>query len=115
VSVAAASRHSAAVSHTGALFTWGSNEFGQLGHVGLDGPSLATPRSVDALKNRRLQQVAAAERHTVVLTSDGDILQWGHGSPVVRRVALAGSSSPVHTYAKRGMISALSSTICLGG
>lgn len=90
VSIAAAAQHSAAVAQGGALFTWGANQHGQLGHVGVDGPRLATPRSVDALRNRQLCQVAAAERHTVVLTAEGDILQWGHGSPLVRRVALAG-------------------------
>jgi len=89
VSVAAATRHSAAVTASGAIFTWGFNGDGQLGHTSMES-AFHVPRMVDALKGRGLCQVAAAERHSAVLTDEGDILQWGHGSPLVRRILLAG-------------------------
>lgn len=45
-----------------------------------------------ALQGKRLVAVAAAKRHMVVMTSDGDIFTWGHRVVTPRRVQLAGKS-----------------------
>ena len=38
--------------------------------------------------------VAAAKRHTVVLTAEGDVHTWGHRVVTPRRVQLAGAPAP---------------------
>ena len=51
--VAAANRHTVAVSDGGAVFSWGCNLQGQLGYGTSDSASNATPRLVEAVKVRR--------------------------------------------------------------
>ncbi len=50
VQVAAAHRHSAALSSAGELYTWGANGEGQLGYGTSDSACNPTPRLVDALR-----------------------------------------------------------------
>ena len=90
VAVAAANKHSAAVSSTGEVFTWGGNALGQLGYGTVDSASSGVPRVVEALKGRRAMSVAAAKRHTLVLTADGEVFTFGHRGVSPRRVLLAG-------------------------
>ena len=53
------------------------------------------PRSAAALllhvQGKQLVSLAAAKRHTVVLTADGDVYTWGHRVVTPRRVGLAGA------------------------
>lgn len=42
------------------------------------------------LQGKKLVAVAAAKRHTMVMSSDGDIYTWGHRVVTPRRVQLAG-------------------------
>ncbi len=44
-----------------------------------------------AVQGKRLVAVAAAKRHMVMMTSDGDIYTWGHRVVTPRRVQLAGN------------------------
>ena len=90
VRVAAANKHSVCVSSSGDVFTWGTNSCGQLGYGAFDSISSSTPRVVDALKGRPVVECAAAKRHTVVLTIDGDVLTWGHRGVSPRKVVLNG-------------------------
>eukprot|EP00889_Picochlorum_renovo_P008563 jgi/Picre1/35593/NNA_003054.t1 len=90
VRVAAANKHSVCVSSSGDVFTWGTNSCGQLGYGAFDSISSSTPRVVDALKGRPVVECAAAKRHTVVLTDDGDVLTWGHRGVSPRKVVLNG-------------------------
>ena len=46
------------------------------------------------LQGKRVVAVAAAKRHSVVLTSSGEILTWGHRVVTPRRVVLAGMLVP---------------------
>eukprot|EP00899_Mesostigma_viride_P021858 jgi/Mesvir1/29674/Mv21512-RA.3 len=95
VSVAAANKHSAALSWCGDLYTWGCNSAGQLGYGTSNGCSSTVPRLVDALKGRRLTMVAASKSHNVVLSEEGEVFQWGFKSitparvPVLRELARA--------------------------
>lgn len=52
VRVAAANRHTVAVSDAGAVYSWGCNLQGQLGYGTSDSASNATPRLVEAVKVR---------------------------------------------------------------
>ena len=86
VGVAAGCLHTVAWTDTEQLFTWGSNEHGQLGH-GDDpmdedeegNPCLFLPRMVGALEGRCVVRVAAAH-HTLVSTDNGAMFAFGLGA-----------------------------------
>ena len=72
----------------GAVYTWGSFSGGALGvpwstdEVVPPGGSLAVghtvkPLPVEALQESRVVQVAAGGRHTIALSDDGTVHQWG--------------------------------------
>lgn len=50
LAVAAANRHTAVLTDAGAIFSWGSNDQGQLGYGTSDSSSNAVPRQVEAMK-----------------------------------------------------------------
>ena len=50
VAVAAANKHTAILTDAGAIFSWGSNDQGQLGYGTSDSASNAVPRQVEAMK-----------------------------------------------------------------
>jgi hypothetical protein len=90
VAVAAANKHSAGLSASGRLYTWGDNTQGQLGY-GTSGKAFhSVPRIVESIKDRHIISVSASKRHTVVLTSDGDVLAWGHKVLPPTKVCLHG-------------------------
>jgi hypothetical protein len=64
VSVAAANKHSAAVTSAGEVWTWGGNAAAQLGYGTSDSGCNPTPRLVETLRGRQLVKVAAAKHHT---------------------------------------------------
>lgn len=71
--MAAANKHSAAVTESGEVYTWGCNKEGQLGYGTSNSASNYVPRAVDSLKGQCLVAVSAAKYHTVVLNSDGEV------------------------------------------
>lgn len=73
VAVAAANKHSAAVSESGEVFTWGCNKEGQLGYGTSNSASNYTPRVVEYLKGKTLVSISAAKYHTIVLGADGEV------------------------------------------
>ncbi|KAK9123012.1 hypothetical protein Sjap_012614 [Stephania japonica] len=89
VSVAAANKHTAVISESGEVFTWGCNKEGQLGYGTSNSASNYTPRMVEYLKGRVLTGVSAAKYHTVVLGADGEVFTWGHRLVTPRRVVIA--------------------------
>ena len=90
VRIAAANKHSVAVTSGGDVFTWGSNVCGQLGYGSFDSNASPNPRTVEALKGKRIVECAASKRHTLVLTDDGDVMTWGHKGVSPRKVLLNG-------------------------
>ncbi|CAH3029533.1 unnamed protein product [Porites evermanni] len=70
--------HSFALSLSGALFSWGRNNFGQLGVN--DDKDRSMPVLVKSLRSQRVRHVAAGEYHTAVLTEDGGVFTCGCGS-----------------------------------
>ncbi len=85
------SYHTAAVTDTGELFTWGCGMYGKLGHGNEYGHT--EPRCVDSLREKFVMQVACGSRHTVVLVTD----RSGAGSGIVGGISSDGGSSACTT------------------
>ena len=78
VGIAAGDSHSMAVTSDGQVFTWGSNQSGQLGNNSLINASV--PVSVDKqgiLEGKKVVGIAAGYSHSMVVTSDGQVFAWG--------------------------------------
>mmetsp|Transcript_18157 Transcript_18157/g.23892 ORF Transcript_18157/g.23892 Transcript_18157/m.23892 type:complete len:547 (+) Transcript_18157:211-1851(+) len=75
--VASGGFHSAAITESGNLYTWGGGEHGQLGHG--DKVNKTTPCLVEALRDKVLVQITCGWSHTVALTDDGKVYTWGNG------------------------------------
>ncbi|GJS05233.1 ankyrin repeat-containing protein [Tanacetum coccineum] len=89
VAVAAANKHTAVVSDSGEVFTWGCNKEGQLGYGTSNSSSNYTPRLIEYLKGKKFILVSAAKYHTMVLGADGEVFTWGHRLVTPRRVVVA--------------------------
>lgn len=88
IAVAAANKHSAAVTESGEVYTWGCNREGQLGYGTSNSASNYVPRAVESLKGHCLVAVSAAKYHTVVLRSDGEVFTWGYKMVSPKRVMI---------------------------
>ncbi|KAG8478870.1 hypothetical protein CXB51_028722 [Gossypium anomalum] len=88
VAVAAANKHTAVVSASGEVFTWGCNREGQLGYGTSNSASNYTPRIVEYLKSKVFVGAATAKYHTIVLGADGEVYTWGHRLVTPRRVVI---------------------------
>ena len=77
--VACGSSHSAAITSSGELYTWGCGEYGRLGHG--DNITQLRPKQVKALAGQRVIQVACGSRdaQTLALTDEGLVYSWGDG------------------------------------
>ncbi|XP_020204702.1 ultraviolet-B receptor UVR8 isoform X1 [Cajanus cajan] len=73
--VACGWRHTICVSSSGGLYTNGWGKYGQLGHG--DFEDHLVPRKVQALSDKFISQVSGGWRHSMVLTSSGQLLGWG--------------------------------------
>jgi alpha-tubulin suppressor-like RCC1 family protein len=90
--VAAANRHSLAITISGSLWSWGINSSGQLG-LG-DDLSRSTPAQVGALTTWSF--VAAGDYFSVAIKTDGTMWSWGNnGSGRLGLNDTANRSSPV--------------------
>ena len=77
VQIAAGGPHSAAICEAGAVWTWGDGVCGKLGHG--DERRYATPLRVErfvAMKVR-VREVSAGGRHTLAVTTKGELFGWG--------------------------------------
>ncbi|XP_013584595.1 PREDICTED: RCC1 and BTB domain-containing protein 1 [Brassica oleracea var. oleracea] len=72
--------HTAAVSETGEVYTWGLGSMGQLGHVSLQsGDKELIPRRVAGLDGVSMKEVACGGVHTCALSLEGALYAWGGG------------------------------------
>ncbi|XVF30771.1 hypothetical protein REPUB_Repub16aG0087400 [Reevesia pubescens] len=106
VAVAAANKHTAVVSESGEVFTWGCNREGQLGYGTSNSASNYTPRIVEYLKAKVFIGVATAKNHTIVLGADGEVYTWGHRLVTPRRVVVTrnlkkSGSTPMKFHRKK--------------
>ncbi len=78
VSLAAGELHSLALCSDGAVFSWGGNDFGQLGNAST--LSSSTPVQVSTasvLAGKTVTAIAAGYGHCLALCSDGTLAAWG--------------------------------------
>ena len=74
--------HSLLLTSTGRVLSFGTGQYGALGHGYSGGkqlPDELRPRYIDALSGIRCVCVAAGELHSAAVTSDGDVYTWGDG------------------------------------
>lgn len=77
--IACGSSHSAAITSSGELYTWGLGEYGRLGHG--DNNTQLKPKRVEKMLPHRVVQIACGSRdaQTLCLTEDGFVFSWGDG------------------------------------
>ncbi|NXV13902.1 HERC5 ligase, partial [Cepphus grylle] len=75
--IAAGGAHSAAVSLSGAVYSWGKNDFGQLG-LG-DTEDRGCPSYIGALEHWKTVFISCGADHTAVLSKEGLVCTFGAG------------------------------------
>jgi len=80
VAVAAGLYHSAALTASGHLYTWGSNSKGQLGLGRQAGDLVFSPARVESLVGIPLAGLTCGGNHTVVVSRSGAVFAWGSNS-----------------------------------
>lgn len=78
--VACGEYHTAAISDTGDVYTWGFGNMGQLGHCSLQAEDKELlPRRVVALEGIHVTSIACGGVHTCAVTEKGALYAWGGG------------------------------------
>ena len=77
VSVTAGAAHSLALTANGAVWSWGSGAFGELGHG--DMQRQWQPKKVEAFAGQCVVAVSAGESHSLAITADAAVWSWGDG------------------------------------
>jgi alpha-tubulin suppressor-like RCC1 family protein len=77
VQVAAGTSHSCALTATGTVKCWGSNQYGQLGNGATPGSMSTSP--VDVTGVTGAVEVTAGDFHSCALIDDGSVRCWGFG------------------------------------
>lgn len=74
-------RHSGVITEDGNLYTFGSGNWGILGHGNEQKVPFHQPKLVEffSKNNIKLRKVCMGDFHTVALTEDGQIYTWGYG------------------------------------
>ena len=76
VSIAAGGDHTVALDSDGAVWTWGRNTYGQLGHsAGLT--KNEKPEKVTASNMGKIVAIAAGDHHTLAVNENGQVWAWG--------------------------------------
>ena len=75
VKITCGSYHTAAVTRSGKLYTWGGGMYGKLGVGNEEGSSI--PVFVSKLRDQFVINVACGSRHTVALTKSAQVYSWG--------------------------------------
>ena len=63
----------------GKIFTWGRNNYGQLGDSGRQQSKENVPHEISLPKDISAVDIACGEEHAALLTSEGHVYTWGYG------------------------------------
>ncbi|KAJ8681467.1 hypothetical protein QAD02_017254 [Eretmocerus hayati] len=77
VAVHSGGKHALALTQDGKVFSWGEGEDGKLGHG--NRASLDKPRLIEALRSRRVRDIACGSGHSAAIASNGELYTWGLG------------------------------------
>ena len=77
IQVSCGSDFTLAVDNSGAVFSWGMGNYGNLGHG--DTNDYDRPKLVHRLKSEVIRSAAAGAKHSVCVSQSGDIWSFGHG------------------------------------
>uniref|UniRef100_A0A1A8PRE6 E3 ubiquitin-protein ligase HERC2 n=3 Tax=Nothobranchius rachovii TaxID=451742 RepID=A0A1A8PRE6_9TELE len=77
VAVHSGGRHAMALTVDGKVFSWGEGDDGKLGHFSR--MNCDKPRLIEALKSKRIRDVACGSSHSAAITSSGELYSWGLG------------------------------------
>ncbi|KAJ8985747.1 hypothetical protein NQ317_014400 [Molorchus minor] len=79
VDIACGGAHSAAITSSGHLYTWGKGRYGRLGHG--DSEDQLRPKLVEALLGYKVVDVAcgSGDAQTLCITDDDNVWSWGDG------------------------------------
>ncbi|XP_014280364.1 RCC1 and BTB domain-containing protein 1 isoform X2 [Halyomorpha halys] len=68
--------HALALTKSGDVYSWGSNNYGQLGHNSLDS-QLSPKRIIFPGTDVQIKKIATADRYSLALTSNNELYHWG--------------------------------------
>ncbi|XP_023218340.1 E3 ubiquitin-protein ligase HERC2-like isoform X1 [Centruroides sculpturatus] len=77
IAVHSGGRHALVLTVDGKVFSWGEGDDGKLGHgnrVNYD-----RPRLIEALKSKRIRNIACGSSHSAAVSSNGELYTWGLG------------------------------------
>lgn len=79
IDIACGGAHSAAITASGHLYTWGKGRYGRLGHG--DSEDQLKPKLVEALVGYKVVGVAcgSGDAQTLCITDDDNVWSWGDG------------------------------------
>ncbi|KAK9685781.1 HECT-domain (ubiquitin-transferase) [Popillia japonica] len=79
IQIACGENHSIALTNNGDLFSWGANNYGQLG-IGTVTPRESNPTVVVSLTGIPIALIACGGNHTFALSKSGAVFGWGKNS-----------------------------------
>ncbi|XP_040568701.2 LOW QUALITY PROTEIN: E3 ubiquitin-protein ligase HERC2-like [Lepeophtheirus salmonis] len=77
VAVHSGGKHAMALTVDGRVFSWGEGDDGKLGHCSR--APIPKPRLIEALKSKRVRDIACGSSHSAAITSNGELYTWGCG------------------------------------
>lgn len=86
VAVHSGGKHAMALTLDGRVFSWGEGEDGKLGHnnrITLDKPKL-----IEALRSKRIRDIACGSSHSAAITTSGELFCWGLGEVYIDSYSL---------------------------
>lgn len=75
--IACSEKHAIALTNTGSAYTWGENDFCQLGYNTAKNECGNKPRRVEALSKNFLIDVACGDSHSMVINNERELFVWG--------------------------------------
>jgi len=95
IAIAAGPASGLALRRDGTVWSWGSNDDGELGR-GVTGKDSPIPAQVPGLQH--ITAIAMGYSHSLALARDGVVWEWGNGTTKLRRVAGIPRIASIDTY-----------------